>query len=92
MADDEIAAPDSSGDDYSPEEAKKTIDEGAITVSKKNKFTCFDLILVLIFITLVFSMLFLKYREETFLKQKNRLEVNIKVTFKYYYRQIITMH
>lgn len=80
MADDEIAAPDSSGDDYDPSEIKKKNDvDGPITLTKRNKFTCFDYTLLILFFGLVLAMLLLKYREETLSKQKEIIQVNIKV-------------
>jgi hypothetical protein len=79
MADDEMAIPDSSGDDYSPEEASKEKSEGAITMTKRNRFTCFDIALITFFIGLILAMLLLKYREEIIVKEKKKVIVKIKV-------------
>jgi len=79
MADDEMAIPNSSGDDYNPEETTKGKDEGAITMTKRNRFTYFDIALITFFIGLILAMLFLKYREELIAKEKKKITVRIKV-------------
>lgn len=80
MADDEMAVPNSSGDDYNVEETSKGKNEGeAITMTKRNRFTCFDVSLIVFLIGLTLTMLLLKYRNEMLGKEKKKISVRIKV-------------
>jgi len=79
MADEEMALPNDSDEDYAPTpETKQSDTKTAITITKKNQYTFFDFILMFLFVALVVAMMFLKYREEKFSKERFKIETNIK--------------
>ena len=76
-----MAVVNSSDDDYAAEpDAKQPSDlKATFKVSKKDKFTIFDFLLMFLFAALVVAMMYLKYHEEKFSKEKFKIEVTIKV-------------
>ncbi len=81
MADEDIAVHESSGDDYDTKPSKKDDKDGIKDAKAKGKkgFTWFDFFLMLGFATLIGGMLWLKHRAEIFVKDKDKIEMNIRV-------------
>jgi quinol-cytochrome oxidoreductase complex cytochrome b subunit len=81
MADDEMAVHESSEEDYvvNPEDKKEDKNKPKRATSKKQGYTLFDFMLMLIFVTLIGGMLFLKYRAEMNAKESDKIAMKIKV-------------
>ncbi len=87
MADEEMALPNSSGDDYDEDPQEKKAAQGKDAPKepakpKKARYTLFDFLLMLAFATLIVAMMYLKYHEEMFAKEQYKFESTVRVRFR----------